>query len=160
MPSPAGLFQTVEAVGFIAVVAVLLIGGVASIIIAIRNAVRGYATRNWQRVPGRILRSFVLVYTGDDGKGCTATVEYEYRAADGSAYKGTRLRFGHTGSWTRARAERLLAPFPPGATVDVFFDPGRPADAVLVRGVSLGNTGIFLAGVAFLSVAWAMLFRR
>ena len=160
MLSPAGLFQTVETVGFVAIVAVLLIGGAASIIIAIRNAIMGYATRNWQKASGCILRSFVLVYTGDDGKGCKATVEYEYTAADGTAYKGTRLRFGHTGSWNRARAERVLAPFPPGATVDVFFDPGNPAEAVLVRGMSWGNDGIFLAGIAFISFAWAMLFHR
>jgi hypothetical protein len=135
--------------------AVFFIVGAALVILSIRNAVKGSATRNWQRTSGRMLRSFVLVANTDEGEAHTATVEYEYTVA-GAVFKGTRLRFGQTGSWNRAHAEHLLAPYPAESSVDVFFDPRNPADAVLRRGVSWGNVLIFLAGMAFVGFAWGI----
>jgi uncharacterized protein DUF3592 len=122
--------------------------------LAIRNARTGSASRRWPQVEGRVLRSFVLVQEDADGvRGSTPQVEYEY-VVEGTTFRGMRLRYGQTGSWSRGQAERVIAPYPAGARVRVFFDPRKPGDAVLIRGVFWGNVAIALAGVSFVVAAY------
>jgi hypothetical protein len=121
--------------------------------VAVRNIVRGAASRRWPQAQGRILRSFVLVHKHDDGgESFVPQIEFEY-LVEGRTHRGMRLQYGRIGSGSRRRAERVLAPFPAGASVRVFFDPRKPADAVLVPGAARGNAVIVLAGVAFLAGA-------
>ena len=116
--------------------------------VAIRNLLRGTASRRWPQVQGRILRSFVLVQT-DEGESFTAQVEFEY-VVEGSTHRGTRLRYGRIGRASRRRAEQVLAPYPVGAYTPVFYDPRKPSDAVLIQGTSWGNAAIALFGAVFL----------
>jgi hypothetical protein len=46
--------------------------------VAIRNVVKGSASRRWPRVEGRVLRSFVRVDRFDEGEAFSPQVEYEY----------------------------------------------------------------------------------
>lgn len=123
--------------------------GAFLVFLAVRNARAGLASRGWLRVPGLVVRSFVLVQTYDEGTGYFPTVEYEYNV-EGRNYSGSRLRFGQTGSSNRGQAERVIAPYQAGASVEVFVNPARLSEAVLVPGTSWGNTAIALAGLAFL----------
>jgi hypothetical protein len=117
---------------------------------------RGSASIGWPQTSGRVLRSYVSVDTGmEGGEGNTPRVEYQY-AVQGNTYQGTRIRFGQTGTWTGAQAERVIAPFSPDSTIAVFFDPQKPPDAVLVAGISWGNLGIALAGLVFLAMTYGL----
>jgi hypothetical protein len=129
--------------------------GTFLVLLALRNARKGLAARSWLRVPGSIVRSFVLVHTDNEGTGYVPTVEYEYNV-EGNKYSGTRLRYGQTGSSNRAQAERLIRPYQEGASVEVFANADRPSEAVLVPGTSWGNVAIALAGVAFLSAGFML----
>jgi hypothetical protein len=121
--------------------------------VAFRNILRGAASRRWPQAQGRILRSFVLVHKDDDGgEGFVPQVEFEYQV-EGMTHRGMRLQYGRIGSGSRRRAERVLAPYPAGVSVRVFFDPRKPADAVLVPGAARGNAVIALAGAVFLACA-------
>ena len=127
--------------------------------LAVRNALRGYASRGWPHVPGWIIRSFVRVDTDSEGGvSYTPQVEYEYNVA-GTPYRGTELRYGQTGYSTREGAERAIGACTPGASVPVFFNPRRPATAVLVPTRSRRNVLIAGAGLVFLACALA-LFRQ
>src|SRR6266481_1968507 len=122
--------------------------GALLVLLALRNAWRGYGSRRWPQTPGRITRSFVLV--GDDGGGSdtyTPQIEYEY-TVEGTDYRGRLLQHGQIGSWNRERAEQVIARYPSGANAIVFFDPRRPTTAVLSQGLSRGNLAIALAGLA------------
>ena len=130
--------------------------GAFLVVLAVRNAKKGFASRHWPQAPGIIVHSSVLVHTDADGEGYTPRVEYEY-SVDGTKYRGVRLRYGQTGSWNRGRAERVIAPYPPGSSVLVFFNLSQPADAVLVCGTSWGNIAIAFAGVLCLAVCAALL---
>jgi len=122
--------------------------------LALRNVVRGAASRRWPRVQGRVLRSFVLVDRNDEGgEGFTPQVEFEY-VVEGKTLRGRRLQYGRIGSWNRRRAEQALAPYQAGQSVQVVFNPHKAADAVLVPGVAWGNAVIACAGLVFLSFAY------
>jgi hypothetical protein len=129
--------------------------GTFLVLLALRNARAGLAARGWLRVPASIVRSFVLVHTDNEGAGYFPTVEYEY-IMEGRKYSGNRLRYGQTGSSFRRQAERVIGPYPAGASVEVFVNPARPSEAVLVPGTSWGNAAIALAGVAFLSAGFML----
>jgi hypothetical protein len=129
----------------------LFLGG-----LAVRNAVRGFASRGWPQVQGRVLRSFVLVDRHFENEFFTPQVEYEYQV-DGTTYRRMVLCYGRGGSGNRRQAERVIAPYPPGARVPVFFDPGKPADAVLQRGTHWNNLAIALSAIAFLWAGFAFL---
>lgn len=95
---------------------------------------------------------------GDGNLSYTPQFEYEY-TVEGTAYRGTLLQSGHIGSSNRARAEQLIAPYPADTAVPVFYDPRRPATAILVRGTSWGNWAIAVAGLIFLACALALTLR-
>ena len=122
--------------------------------LSIRNWWRVRLSRHWPSAPGRINRSFVLVTSDSDGNvSYTPQVEYDY-TVEGTAYRGTLLQSGQLGSSNRARAEQAIAPYPADTTVPVFYDPRRPAIAVLVRGTSWGNLAIAAGGLIFLACAF------
>jgi hypothetical protein len=75
-------------------------------------------------------------------------VSYDY-VVGGAALRGNRISMSGSGSGT---AKAKLARYRPGAEVDVFYDPGNPAAAVLERKLP-GNVLILpIVGTAFLIV--------
>ena len=147
----------IPAMWILQLVELLMFGAGAFLVgLAIRNFRRGSVSRRWPQVEGRVLRSFVLVETdADGGRGFTPQVEYEY-VVEGATCRGMRLRYGRIGSWSRKQAERIIAPYPAGASVRVFIDPVKPADAVLIPGTSWGNAAIALSGIVFMACAYLL----
>ena len=121
--------------------------------LSLRNVRRGSASRRWPRTTGCVTRSFVLVGKPDgEGQTYTPNVEYEYRV-EGVKYLGATMQYGQMGFSYRGWAERAIAGYPPGASVAVFYDPRRPAVAVLVPGTSRWNLILVAVGVVFLAAA-------
>ncbi len=96
---------------------------------------------------------------GDRRYKFTPQVEYRYAVA-GSEYASKRIDFSsvtvsHKNS---GRAMQVVNRYPVGKQVDVYYDPGNPAFAVLQRGVKTSTylgfvLGTFLIGIgAFLVV--------
>jgi hypothetical protein len=133
----------------------LSIPGIFLLGLAVRNFVKGSASRNWLPAEGRILRSLVLAGTSDEGETLTPQVEYEY-AVSGIKYRGTRLRYGQIGSWNRKQAERTIARYIAGAQQTVLYNPRKPSESVLISGTSLGNIVIVLSALVFLGFAYEM----
>ena len=62
-------------------------------------------------------------------------VEYEF-SVGGRTWRGDRISIGEdTGG---ANTEATLRRYPVGATVSVYYDPGNPANCVLVRDIPAG----------------------
>jgi hypothetical protein len=65
----------------------------------------------------------------------------------GQSFDGNRIGFS-SGSYGSAKAEKLIAPYPAGAQVNVFYDPSDPAKAVLetkdLSGSTLTIVGVIL----------------
>jgi hypothetical protein len=95
---------------------------------------------------GRILESRVREEY-DDGPIYTVEVKYEYDVA-GRAYLGDRLRsFQISGS--RRSAHDTVDALPTGRVITVFYDPTHPHDAVLSRGLQMGDLFLPLCLVPF-----------
>jgi Protein of unknown function (DUF3592) len=135
--------------------AISLAAGATLVVVAVRNFLKGAASRQWPHTQGIVLRSFVLVSKDSDGEGYTPQVEYEY-SVEGKKYRGMRLRYGQTGSWNRKQAERIIGPYVAGSSVPVAYAPSDPEQAVLVRGMSWGNLAILASGLVFLAGAYLL----
>lgn len=122
-----------------------------------RAAVRSKAAESWSQTTGRVENSFMQEVT----EWPAPIVIYTYSVGD-RAYRRSRVLFGGTGMMNPTAAEQVLASFPTGAEVPVFFDPKRPGQSVLLR-VAAGadkrllwaagiSAGAALAAAAFMAL--------
>lgn len=87
----------------------------------------------WARAKGEIIASEAVAenfHKNDDDSDCTATVRYRY-AVGAKTYESDRIAFADAGHTMRLLAQQIVAKYPVGAKVDVFYNPKRPSNAVL-----------------------------
>ena len=110
---------------------------------------------HWKSVPGRIIESRVVVSRSRNSEGRTTTsrtakIVYEYDV-DGKIRRGNKVRFG-------IKKLSDVSLYPRGADVFVYFDPQKPKNSVLEKGVNEGTylptilggfilVGSFLVGI-------------
>jgi hypothetical protein len=90
-----------------------------------------HATRSWSPVTGRVLTSKVVRKSGTN-RYTSPAVTYEYEAA-GKAYRGETILPGWIKNSGPRSAQRIVARYPKGAQVTVYYDPADPAKACLER---------------------------
>ncbi len=132
---PAFLF------GFIA----LVLFGVAAwlLIPAVREFKQARASRSWPSVPGKIVSANVVytapINTDMDSRIRRGTyrpvLEYDYEV-NGKSYRANHRVFGDEAIayGTSNRAEAIIGVYPPDKTVQVYYDPTDPGNAVLIPG--------------------------
>ena len=110
---------------------------VANFIYALIKARRqGAAGRLWSRTSGKIATcnvSRLPVPGKGDETTTTVDLRYQYRLDD-EDFEGSRIRFGGHAGLSALAADEIAAKYPPGATVDVYYDPKAPGHAVLEPG--------------------------
>ncbi len=127
--------------------ALCLVGG--SVTLADDLAVRG-----WSSVAGRVLSSEVTSETSSrthaaSGRSVTRTryradVEYEY-SVDGTQFVGTRVSRANVDHLAEDPAAAIVARYPPGGRIDVYYDPDDASTAVLnneVAGTGFSGLGL------------------
>lgn len=88
----------------------------------------GYA-----KTSGVITHSELIIEAEEDtGPYCIADIEYRYRVGN-TDYEGDRYRYGPDTEGDKS-AQELVAKFPVGKKVSVFYDQQDPGDAVLSVG--------------------------
>lgn len=128
------------------------LAGAALIVVSIlqKNKAKK-AAETWLPASGTILSSRVETHRSRDSKGNTRVsyrpvVNYQYHVM-GQSFDGNRIGFS-SGSYGSAKAEKLIASYPEGAQVNVFYDPSDPAKAVLetkdLSGSTLTIVGVIL----------------
>lgn len=104
---------------------------------------RAGATQNWSSVPGRVMDSrLVETRDAEDGRTWTASVTYVYQIG-GAQFQGNRVAIGGG----KGSPQQIVQRYPAGAVVPVFYDPQKPAAAVLERG-SGGLTPLLIIAIA------------
>jgi hypothetical protein len=88
---------------------------------------------NWPSTKGEIIGSDVKPYsvdreTGDDRS--SVSIRYSY-VVNGKTHKGERIGWGNRTVMLTPAAQSLSARYPVGASVPVFYDPGKPDSALL-----------------------------
>jgi hypothetical protein len=95
------------------------------------------ASLTWPLVQGEVVSASVDETEISVGKrkvrGFESKVIYRYTVA-GRGYRGSLLYFGYRPDTDPECTRRLVERYPPGARVNVFYEPGNPAAAVLETG--------------------------
>jgi hypothetical protein len=119
----------------IAAISSLLIGS-GLLAYGLYQRARLRASQSWPTVPGTIANAVLAKETSTDENGTStsyhADVRYQY-AVNGVAYTGKRIGFIRHSYIRHSRAQAELDRYPVNSTVQVFFDPEKPSDAILVR---------------------------
>lgn len=129
----------------------ILIG--AGILIYARSvSAKARRSLSWPSVEGVISHSAVLLSTQQTSSSTNAAVykadvayRYKLKGRDYSSSRITLMDYSSTGG----RAEAIVARYPDGAAVSVYYDPADPSDSVLEPGSTGGITLLDLIGWAF-----------
>jgi len=92
----------------------------------------------WTSVPGTIIESSISEITIKLTPGMRFNLKYEYRVDDRS-YTGSRLTLVDTMDYpatasNRTTVENLVAQYPVGKNVQVYFNPNDPQQSFLYKG--------------------------
>jgi hypothetical protein len=105
------------------------------------------ATGQWPSTRGRVVASDVYLNRSTEGPGMEEVrVTYDYAVA-GATLRGNRISMGGSGS---GGIKAQFARYQAGAEVDVFYDPNKPASAVLERNLPGKLIVLPIVGTAFL----------
>lgn len=130
---------------------------VFAVVVKMRETQRA---KNWQTASGKITRSEVRALKKNDIDGkenvrSVPAIAYEYNVK-GKRYQGERINLAEI--IPESDIEPLLARYPLGAQVTVYYDPSNPHQAVLERdlppdfGKGLAGVFAFLGGGALLTL--------
>ena len=127
MLDPSQLLYTQIAAG----VSLLIFAGLAYNLLRLRRQME--ASKAWVKCDGDIVVSeakIPLSHRSDDQDDIDAIIRYRYQVS-GQAYESNCIKFGGQPMMSRAFADALVAKYPVGAGVDVYYDPNDPKSAVL-----------------------------
>jgi Protein of unknown function (DUF3592) len=132
---------------------VIVAAGVVLLVFGVYMGVQGERSRNWPIAPGIITESNVqsnYSVTGRRRRSSSAHIAYQYHA-NGKVYDSDWISYGKglfENEYTQVRLH------PQGSRVDVHYDPGNPARAVLDPGAGLVSLLAVLAGVGCFGYAF------
>ncbi|HEX4486426.1 MAG TPA: DUF3592 domain-containing protein [Terriglobales bacterium] len=137
-----------------AIPTVFVLVGIGLIWISLRSRKLANASKAWPSAPGRILSSCVQEYENTDTDRTntrityTAEVEYEY-AVEGQTLRGKRVQFGLGGSGNSTAIRNIVARYPAGKEVQVYYDPAKTSQCTLEQTAAGSLTFLLVIGVAF-----------
>ncbi|MBV8210959.1 MAG: DUF3592 domain-containing protein [Burkholderiaceae bacterium] len=123
-------------------------------------AAKAKKSLSWPSIEGVISHSAVLMRTQTSSSGNTlmyqADVAYRYKVK-GQDYSSSRITLMDYSS-TTGHAQDVVARYPDGSTVAVYYNPADPSDAVLEPGGNTGITIVHLIGWLFAGVGLFFLY--
>jgi Protein of unknown function (DUF3592) len=122
------------------------LAGLGLLLTAAFDLRKAYRAKTWPTTQGKILSSGLAEVSDSDGTTYKVAILYEY-SVNGVSHRSDvwRLRAGSS-SFTKA-ATKAVERYPLGATVNVYFNPEDPADAMLEPGRV--SWSLLLGGVVF-----------
>ncbi len=101
-------------------------------------------SENWVPVTAQIVSGNISARRGSKSTSYVLDIKYSYKVL-GQSYENNQFSFGSegTGYDTRKKAEGILAKYPIGNQVTIYYDPNNPQQAVLER--KYDSTGAILA---------------
>ncbi len=104
-------------------------------------------SESWPTTDGQILSSNVREDRDEDGTSYFGDVTFGY-FVDDISYTSDTVSFGQYGG-ERDHAEEIVARYPAGSGVTVYYDPADPETAVLEPGVTWSSYMLLGMGVLF-----------
>lgn len=108
------------------------------------------ASEHWPTAEGTVIRSELDTHRSDGKTMYKADVAYEYEVQR-EHFESDRVWFGGGYSTNnRSEMQKIVADFPKGTPVTVYYNPDRPADAVLMPGAFTSSYAMFAGGMVAL----------
>lgn len=130
--------------------ALFIVIGLALMAFAWWSARMNAKAADWPEARGRIVHSELRLNSESD-HGDSVRIEYEYEAA-GARRQGSTVSYAGMAN-DRETQQALVARYPVGREVAVFYDPSQPDRAVLEREPSRGWLGVLAVGAVLIGVA-------
>ncbi|MBK8988939.1 MAG: DUF3592 domain-containing protein [Chloroflexi bacterium] len=137
--------------GTILFVGIFIAVGIGLFIWGLNVLQKAQASQDWPTADGTIISATVREDRDDDGTSYFADVTYQYTAAD-RRHSSDNVSFGQYGGSSR-HAEGIVARYPVGQRVTVYYDPDDPMTAVLEPGANFGSYLLVGMGALFIGVA-------
>lgn len=134
-----------------------IFGGSYLMILGIKRIRLAHATKTWTKTWGKITQSRMETGTDSDGDPVyKPIIKYTYTVM-GQEFQGNQVYFQVMKSITYSGnnlsfTEKMTNKYPPGKTVEVFYNPRKPQQAVLEPGVSLKSFSELTWGFGAFSV--------
>jgi hypothetical protein len=149
---------------------VLLLLGAFLVFTGVRQRMQAQASASWPSVQGKALSAEVKTESHTDTRthqrrtSFRPAVAYEYQV-DGVRYQGGRVAFGDVSSSNSSEAQRILSQVVQADSVQVFYNPQAPTEAVLLNANTPGTDWKILGGAALILVmiaylVWAFVLRK
>jgi hypothetical protein len=133
---------------FFALIGGLYLSGIGAYWLA-----RGVASRSWPTAEAMIVRSAVSIHHGK-GTSYTADIRYVFEA-NSREYQSNRIQYGLP-SENLTEARNLVAQYPRGAHVTVFYDPAHPSASTLLPGAGINAFVVSAAGILLLAFSFSL----
>jgi len=131
---------------------VFLAAGVAVLIYGIGIIREARACARWPQVIGTVIRAEAQVVGREKNRTTYApNITYRY-VVDGKSYESSRHTLVPRNTTSTQQLQAVLASFPVGGTVAVFYDPADPARCVLDTTVAGTEWAYAFGGVLLLGV--------
>jgi hypothetical protein len=137
---------------------IVLVIGLVILVKFARDILLGRRSRGWPKTSGTILQSTLETHHETDDDGTTSTthgvaVHYRY-SVSGQEFEGRRRSFSDVRKSSKRSMESILARYPQGGSIDVYYDPENPSSAVLETGV--GASAYILLAFAVVLVLFGL----
>ena len=134
----------------------LAIGGGFAFVRSGWNMMRGSKAASWPTMPGQIKSAEIQKRHASRSDKVRAEVRYDYKV-EGVDYSADRVFFGDRvySAWGGV-AMREIAQYQPESTVQVYYNPDDPKDAVLEPGISGQVWTMFVASLVFMAIGGAI----
>lgn len=135
--------------------------GLLALALSARDLWGAWRSSSWPATEGEIVdvrvQRFSRLSGYKEGPNWTWRIQYVY-SLNGARYEGTRAYYG--GEPTLGVARNIVARFPAGAAVNVYYHPERPGTSVLIPGFNrFSYGGLILALIFFSLTAWLWQYR-
>ena len=127
---------------------IFLLAAAALLALAFWMRHKGNQAMRWPSVKGKVLDAFVDTA---DRESMRPVVRYRYQVGK-TELEGWRVSYRSFGT-SEAAMKKYVAPYKPGATVRVYYNPADPHDSVLDNTGPANWKAWFSAGLVFLLLA-------
>lgn len=134
----------------------ILIAGLFALTWGIRGLHAAVTSKDWPTTEGTVVRSELEKLRKKGGAGSNQRknrfafkpqVHYEFEV-DGQSYSGSRLTFSDYTTSNEDQMQAIIAPYPVGTTVTVYYAPDKPSECTLETG--FGWTPVAITGAGCL----------
>jgi hypothetical protein len=123
--------------------------GAVLYVIQFRQGLRADASKKWPTAPGTVVSS-ALEQSPDHKRRYRAAMQYRYRVG-GKDYQSNRIFWGGN-EGRQKHMTSVVASYPAGAQVPVYYDPQNPAEAVIDPAQNAGSRPLVLYALGMMTL--------